>query len=423
MSKHETSRIESGQHRSPRPDLRTTKGIWFAAALLFCVSQWVSGETLRLSKVVPEGTPNSERFELKQGNEHQILFVDKMAIVTGADVTSAMRSPQQINALDVRLTEQGGMKLGAATEDAHGDMRIAILIDDKVIFAPVVNAKLGRNFLVDGLKEYPDDDLDFLGWRIEGKGDEEIAKLLREREKVEKSPPPPHPRPEYYSDEEYASLKKEREKIGMYYLDQVPTEEELGKLLRVGMTREAVVGEFGAASRTQLDDTGQVTLLGYDLAPEKRSPSGKMRPDGIEVQFREGKVERWGLSRWTDAPRQAKPQGKNLRRLSAKFPGDGVADKDFGTVRWIEKVELFLQQGQHQPHAQDYADLISMIYHAAITEKESALIVANCSVVKTLAEGFPEVEDLRKTAQDGKISLLKLSDLLKPYMLGEKPFP
>ncbi len=161
----------------------------------------------------------------------------------------------------------------------------------------------------------------------------------------------------------------------------------------------------------------------FELAPERRSISNEMRPASFEVEFRDGKTTHWGFYWWSSAPREAKPQGENLCRLNLKLPGEGVADNDFGTVRWIEKIELFLKDGFGKPHAQDYGVLISLICSCSTAADESALIEANCAVVKTLAEGFPEVEELRKTAKDGKISLLKLSDLVKPYITGEKTFP
>jgi hypothetical protein len=406
-----------------RANLKAVCGIWFAAISLSFTSPGVCGETFRLNKVVAEGTANSERMELNQEGKSQVLFIEKQAIVTGADVKSAMRSPSEENSLAITLTEDGGMKLGAATADARGDMRIAILIDEKVVSAPVVMAKLGNSFALSGLKEYPDDELDLLGWRIEGISDEEIAKRLRLNEIASKTPLPPRPKPEYYSDEEYAALKKEREKVGMFYMDELPTEEQLGKRLKLGMTQTEVIGELGKATSTHFDDAGRLDSLNYSLAPERRSLTREAHPDGFEVQFLVGKVSHWKINIWTSAPREPKPQGKNLRRLKAKFPGEGVADKDFGTIPWIEKVELFLQPGQQKPHSQDYADLISMIYNLATTADETLLIEANCTVVKTLADGFPEVEALRKTAKDDKISLQKLNDLLKPYILGEKPFP
>jgi hypothetical protein len=377
-----------------------------AVILLFCSSQEIFGETFRLSKVVAESVANSERVELNQDGMSEILFIEKQAVVTGADVKSAMRFPGEENALAVTLTEEGGMKLGAATENAQGNMRIAILIEDKVVSAPFVMVKLGNNFLINGLEEFPDDDLDLLGWQIEGRSDEEIATRLREKRAVPTTAPKPPQEPEYYSDVEYALLKKEREKIGMFYLDELPTEAQLDQRLKVGMTQADVISKFGKATRTQVDEEGKLESLEYDLAPEKRSFSDESRPDAFAVRFINDTVSRWGINCWTDAPREPKPQGKNLR-----------------TVPWIEKVELSLQPGQQMPHAQDYADLISMIHNIAITADENSLIEANCSVVITLAEGFPEAEVLRKSAQNGEISLLKLNNLLKPYFFGQKPFP
>lgn len=406
----------------PQPTLKAGVRAICGCISIFCASQQVCGETFRLNKVVAEGAANSERVELHHEEKNEILFIEKQAIVTGADVKSATRYPGDEDTLAITLTEEGGKKLGAATTDSYGRMRLAILIDDKVVSAPVVMAKLGTDFIVSGLHEYPDEDLDLLGWRIEGKSDEEIARRLRAKEITRKTPHPPRPEPEYYSEDEYALLKKEREKMGMFYVDEIPTEEQLATRLKVGMTQPEVVDEIGKATMTKSNEAGGVDSLDYHLAPERRSLTREMHPDGFEVQFRDDKVTGWKISIWSSAPREPKPQGKSLRRLKAKFPGEGVADKDFGKVSWIEKVELFLQPGQQKPHAQDYLDLMSLI-NATTAADEHSLIEANCSVVRTLADGFPEAEALRKSAQDRKISLLKLNDLLKPYLLGEKPFP
>lgn len=403
-------------------DLRATKAIWSTVAVLSCFTQWASGEVLRLSKVVAEGSANAERIELSHGNEREVLFVEKQAIITRADVKSAMRSPQQENALDIALTEEGGKKLGAATKDAHGDMRIAVLIDEKVVLAPVVNQQLGNQFVIEGLKEYPDDDLHLLGWRIEGKSDEEIAKLLRERQQLANTPPPSRPKPEYYSDEEYAALKKEREKVGIFYLDQLPTEEELNKRIKSGMSAADVVNELGRATDTTLDDDQRVTGLQYSLAPERRSLSIEMRPDGIAVHFFKGEMTGWGINT-SNAPREGKPPKGGRRALSAVFPKADFSRKDFDMVRWVEEIQILPKDGETTATPQDYADLISLIHSCGTAAKESDQIEANCSVVKTLADGFPEAEALRKASKEGTISLIKLRDLLDPYLFGKKEFP
>ncbi len=278
-----------------------------AVVVWLCASHWASGEILRFSKVVAEGTADATRFEYQDGENAETLFIANQAIVTRADVELVVRSPQQIDALAMRLTKEGGEKLGAATKGARGDMRIAVLIDEKVVLAPIVNQQLGNQFVIDGLKEYPDEELDLLGWRIEGKSDDEIARLLRDKEIFGLTPPPPRPEPEYYSDDEYAVLKKEREQMGVFYHNELPAEAELEKRLKVGIGRAAVIAEFGKASHTSWDDEGRLIALEYDLAPEKRSLSNEMRPDSFRVQFNGGKVTRWGFHRWSSSSRQPKP--------------------------------------------------------------------------------------------------------------------
>jgi len=408
--------------RSDGLDLRVMKAILSTVAILFCFPYWAVGEILRLSKVVAEGSANAERMELSHGNEREVLFVEKQAIITCADVQSAMRNPQQEDALSVTLTEEGGRKVGAATKDAHGDMRIVVLIGEKVVLAPVVNQQLGNQFVIDGLKEYPGDDLDLLGWRIEGKSDEEIEKLLRERQQPEKTPPPSRPKVEYYSDEEYAALKKERDKAGIFYLDQLPSEEDLKKRIKVGMSTAEVVQELGRATHTTLDDDQRAADLRYRLAPERRSLSIEMRPDGVWVHFSKGKVVGRGIDT-SNAPREGKPLKGGRRALNAVLPDADFSRKDFDLVRWVEEIQILHKEGENAATSQDYADLISIIHSCGMAAKESDQIEANCSVVKTLAEGFPEAEALRKNSKEGKISLAKLRDLLNPYLFGKKQFP
>lgn len=408
--------------RSWRPGLWVKRGICCAGTLLIH-SSLACGELLRLSKVAGGENANTERFELTNGDKREVLFVEKQAIITGADVKSAMRSPQQAHALAVMLTDGGGKKLGAATNDAHGDMRIAILINGEVVTAPTVNMKLGKHFIIEGLKDIPDSDLDLLGWQIEGRSDEEIARLLREKQLSDSVPQPNRPEPEYYSEEEYAALKQEREKMGVFHVDRLPEKDELDRRLSVGMSMANVLADFGKASRRSLDDEGNVISLEYELAPEKRSVSTEMRPDGFRVKFDAGKVTRWDFHHWSSSPRQGKPPKGGRRALEAKIPQADLAAKDFDIIRWVEEIELAFKDGEDQPTVQDLMDLTSIVFSAAQTGNDTSMIEANCSVLKMLAVGFPEVEALRSKAKEEKISLLKLNELLSPYVLGQKPFP
>ena len=114
----------------------------------------VAAESFRVSKVASAEGETTERFELERDGEREVLFVEKQAIVSTADVESARPSPMMAHALEFRLTEQGGEKLHKATKDVvPGVARFAILIDGKLVMAPVLNATLGRDFIVEGLME------------------------------------------------------------------------------------------------------------------------------------------------------------------------------------------------------------------------------------------------------------------------------
>lgn len=71
---HKNSTMEI---QSSGPIFRVTKASWSILTILLGFSPWVSGEILRLSKVVAEGSDNAERIELNDGTEREVLFVEK----------------------------------------------------------------------------------------------------------------------------------------------------------------------------------------------------------------------------------------------------------------------------------------------------------------------------------------------------------
>ena len=108
--------------------------------------------------------------------------------------------------------------------------------------------------------------------------------------------------------------------------------------------------------------------------------------------------------------------------MHTTFPGEGFADESYGRISWVEGIELSLKGDHEKTHLQDYDDVISFVI-AVHDDDEQAGIKAGCPVVKFLAEGFSEVEELRRTSKDGRIQLSKLQDLLRPYLNEGKPFP
>lgn len=170
--------IQDRRHAWARIPMIPCMALPFMVAL--CLIQGVSGETLRLSHVRQKEAPDVERYELKHEGGAEVMFVEKKAIITGADVESVMRNPSDPDSLDFTLSKAGEGKLSEATKDVHGIERIAIIIDGELISAPVVQSSLGKSFQVSGLKEQADD-LDFFCWKIQGKDADEIAQLLKNR--------------------------------------------------------------------------------------------------------------------------------------------------------------------------------------------------------------------------------------------------
>jgi SecD/SecF fusion protein len=89
----------------------------------------------------------------RDGNEtKQPLLLNRRVALSGSDIVSAFPSPQQSDAVGVTLNNAGADKMIALTKDMRlGVDRIATVLDGEVLNAPVVNARLGKNFEISGL--------------------------------------------------------------------------------------------------------------------------------------------------------------------------------------------------------------------------------------------------------------------------------
>lgn len=96
---------------------------------------------------LPEGYSLVEMRDQKEGQ----LILSKHQIVGTKDVALA-RPTNQVGEIAVRLTEEGGKRMEAATRKMEiGRTRMAVVLKGKVIIAPIVQAKLGRDFVINGL--------------------------------------------------------------------------------------------------------------------------------------------------------------------------------------------------------------------------------------------------------------------------------
>lgn len=124
---------------------------------------------IRLSSVVEKEGQGITRHQLGVGENTQILFVEDKAIITEADVANATPSLTRKDAVDVTLSKEGTEKMIAATKIMRpGIDRIAIIVDGKVLSAPVLQSvPLGKNFEINGL--YEENEARNLADRLSGK--------------------------------------------------------------------------------------------------------------------------------------------------------------------------------------------------------------------------------------------------------------
>ncbi|QJE97380.1 SecDF P1 head subdomain-containing protein [Luteolibacter luteus] len=370
------------------------------------------GEILRISRAFDEPVPGAERMELKYRDEVQQIFVVKEAIISDADVKNADASVEE--QIQVELNEEGAKKMKAATTGlAHGKDRFAVLVDGRVVTAPVVRDSLGARFFfnVAGLS---DEQMDDLARRISGrpprpKGEAFEAKPLQKHREVVP-----------YSEQEYLQLKAGREKMGIYYLDRLPTDEDLSEALRVGMSRNEVEKVLGKPTFAQADE------LFYGLAPEKlpENPDREFIPCGLRLRFQEEKLSQWSVA--------TGPESRSGKAIGAEQPSLVVLNPEMDlTSLNFDPVELF--EGCKVPNPDravnrtDLEGLVRLVMMFVSMAEDRGLpesaVTGDCDLMKILEKHFPEAANLKKDTAAGKISLKKLKEAFEPYAVGGKPLP
>lgn len=91
----------------------------------------------------------------QEGNEFtRPILLSRRVALSGANIASAYPDPSQPDAVGVTLDSEGTDKMIALTSDMRlGVDRLAIVLDDEVISAPVVQARLAKVFSISGLRE------------------------------------------------------------------------------------------------------------------------------------------------------------------------------------------------------------------------------------------------------------------------------
>ncbi len=114
----------------------------------------------RLCQRVAEGleiVPGYKSFTMraKDGAPQSSILLNRRPALTGKNISQAHPSPQRFDAVAITLDSDGGDKMNALTKNmTEGKDRIAIVLDNEVISAPVVQkVPLGRDFEITGLSE------------------------------------------------------------------------------------------------------------------------------------------------------------------------------------------------------------------------------------------------------------------------------
>lgn len=357
----------------------------------------------------------------KSGDHEEVLFVKKEAVVNSADVQEAWAEVvPSMRCISIRLKQEGAKKMEAATGGMSlGVERMAIIVEGKVVVAPAVQSKLGAQFIIQGLDDLTDDELKELARKIAGRPPGvpgvDVPEVKRPEQKWES-----------YTDEEYQQIKESREKLGIFYLDKVPSEQELATLLRKGMNVDEVVKALGRPHRLSRVADGEASGLDYMIAPERRegSPDGRAVEDGLRVHLDGGKMFRWSYS-YGDAPKELKRVGRQAPSLRMIAPELKLPIEDFDFVDYFERVDV--EDPRQTVNQTDLEDLLSV---AAMVADESdrkepgkVSVRADCDLIETMAIHFPEIAALRKNAEGGKIGLIALRDAMAPYVSGRKPLP
>ncbi len=79
------------------------------------------------------------------------IYVESKPRFTSADIESAQHVPDQqgLPSVAVTLTEKAGQRMLALTKQATGQ-RMAVIINGKVLTAPVIHGSFGQSFYVSG---------------------------------------------------------------------------------------------------------------------------------------------------------------------------------------------------------------------------------------------------------------------------------
>jgi hypothetical protein len=390
------------------------------SAIFLAIASVVSGDTLRISELASAAGEGSERMVLKTEGGEEKLFVKTKAVIGDGDVEEAWPDPAFGGQISVKLNKDGGEKLKQTTAGMqHGRDRLAIIVDGRLISAPVVQSTLGSSFVISGFKDMEFNDLHNLARKMSRRP------LRREGEDTEPLRPIPKFETVPFTEVEYQANRAMREKMGLFHIESVPSEDELNKVFRKGMGREEVLKLFGKPYMASENPHDVDFYFIYKIAPEKQpdNPKREMLPDGFKADFSNGKLSRWSHT-YSNAPREEKIVGREEPTLRAVLPEIDFSSGDVDIVAYVEGIVV--ADPKQSVNKRDLGDLIAiamMLSSSLDEDQKEATLNADCDFMKTLSHSFSDVAVLRQGAKNGLVRIDKLNEMLSPYAFGKKELP
>jgi len=392
-------------------------------AILFTLSVAWGEDGFRISKVTLEESAGVTRSEVlpKKDQKPEVIFVANDPIVTSEDVDSAWVDPVSEGIISLKLRDGGANKIAAANTNPAKDLRLAVIVNGRVLMAPVVRGALGKNFQISGLQDLTEDELWSYALAIEGKSPEEVKAGVEEmRKNREAIAEMPREEPVYHTDEEYALLKEEREKAGIYFSDEIPTRQALDKALKRGMTEDEVIGVYGKPRWRKRNPDDSTISFTYELADERRPMERKMVPEKFTVDFNNGKATGWKLVSHGDKARVSKTPPQQPSRFI--YPTYDPSNPDVDVLALFEGTKI--SGDRNKLSLAEAGELLAGLYMLSQPDVASREVIASdCDGMIAMAANFPEVKELSESAPGGEVSLKKLHEILDPYVMGKKEYP
>jgi preprotein translocase subunit SecD len=134
-----------------KPTTQKNKNMKAILLTLIVISGISHAGILGLHRVVSKSAKDSVEYRMKAGHKlkAETLWLQKTPFITEASVKHARVDANDIYSITIILNQEGSRKMEAVTGAMnHGQDRVGIVVDGKLLSAPVVRSNSGKMFIV-----------------------------------------------------------------------------------------------------------------------------------------------------------------------------------------------------------------------------------------------------------------------------------